>query len=664
MVLRGPAMNRSLNRENPDILIVMIAEKQITRGGEEDKGDQRKRERSNREGPSQACNRNEWHCKESCLCLRPCDFFAHSIMENDMVSIPRALVSRNSVVIDGIPSQTIPSSIVDSNLFNHINQNQTLAGFPVLPSVQGEFISDLCADLHVTNRARFFDSNAFAASVERNIVSDASLGSSGSEDNIKFHEQFMGRTLISSTPPARCGLQENLNELAMVAPSIYPQDFRTYSSAECSDGINSTMVTSVNCVVNEAFGNLNSKWDFEKFPAPLELVGKTPLKTAFQPYSPIGCPDPNGWIASNGANMSMDYPCGSSKHSNELSLNLATSLPAVISGNNIPDQSSEIDCSGANHCCLNTTRLGSDQISCNPKELSLSFGSDGPVQVSDLISGSRYLHAVQEILAQIASYSLENLDQRSIRAGATMTFSSSCLAGRGMALMDPNDLPNIDGNSEVQLEAEVRKRTVEAKKTQLLTLLQVVDDRYSRCMDEIHTVISAFHAATELDPQVHASFALQTISFLYKNLRERISNQILAMGANFVSGCTTGREKSFQNAFILKQWELEQLKEEDQLWRPQRGLPEKSVSVLRAWMFQNFLHPYPKDVEKHLLAIKSGLTRSQVSNWFINARVRLWKPMIEEMCSEMNRSKARQNEGTNSNHRSQISINNQRFNFN
>ncbi|XVE97663.1 hypothetical protein REPUB_Repub03eG0038200 [Reevesia pubescens] len=473
----------------------------------------------------------------------------------------------------------------------------------------------------------------------------------------------MGRTPISSTPPARYGLQESLNTI--VAPSIYPQEFKANSSTECSDGINSTMVTSLNCVFNEAFGNMNSKWDFEKFPAPLELVGKTPLKTAFQPYASVGCPDPNGWIASNVANMSMNYPCGSSKYSNELSLSLTTSLPAVIGGNNIPDQSSEINCPGANRCCLNTTRLGSEQMSCNAKELSLSYGSHGPVQVSELISGSRYLHAVQEILAQIASYSLENLDQMSIGAGATIPFSSSCLAERGMALMDPNELPDIDGNSEVQLEAEVRKRKVEARKTQLLTLLQVVDDRYSQCLDEIHTVISAFHAATELNPQVHASFALHTISFLYKNLRERISNQILSMGSIFDSGCTRGMEKSFQNSFIQEQWALQQLKKKDQLWRPQRGLPEKSVSVLRAWMFQNFLHPYPKDAEKHLLAIKSGLTRSQVSNWFINARVRLWKPMIEEMYSEMNRRKARQNEeGTNGNPRSQRSISNQRFNIN
>jgi len=66
-------------------------------------------------------------------------------------------------------------------------------------------------------------------------------------------------------------------------------------------------------------------------------------------------------------------------------------------------------------------------------------------------------------------------------------------------------------------------------------------------------------------------------------------------------------------------------------WRPQRGLPERAVAVLRAWLFEHFLHPYPNDVDKHILARQTGLSRSQVSNWFINARVRLWKPMIEDM---------------------------------
>lgn len=27
------------------------------------------------------------------------------------------------------------------------------------------------------------------------------------------------------------------------------------------------------------------------------------------------------------------------------------------------------------------------------------------------------------------------------------------------------------------------------------------------------------------------------------------------------------------------------------VWRPQRGLPERAVTVLRAWLFDHFLHP-------------------------------------------------------------------------
>lgn len=44
----------------------------------------------------------------------------------------------------------------------------------------------------------------------------------------------------------------------------------------------------------------------------------------------------------------------------------------------------------------------------------------------------------------------------------------------------------------------------------------------------------------------------------------------------------------------------------------------------------------------------------QVSNWFINARVRLWKPMIEEMYLEMNRRRRSDEEtASNNNHRNQ-----------
>ncbi|GJY01304.1 BEL1-like homeodomain protein 4 [Tanacetum coccineum] len=51
---------------------------------------------------------------------------------------------------------------------------------------------------------------------------------------------------------------------------------------------------------------------------------------------------------------------------------------------------------------------------------------------------------------------------------------------------------------------------------------------------------------------------------------------------------------------------------EQEAWRPQRGLPERSVNILRAWLFEHFLHPYPSDADKHLLARQTGLSRNQI----------------------------------------------------
>ncbi|KAF3533584.1 hypothetical protein DY000_02036729, partial [Brassica cretica] len=111
----------------------------------------------------------------------------------------------------------------------------------------------------------------------------------------------------------------------------------------------------------------------------------------------------------------------------------------------------------------------------------------------------------------------------------------------------------------------------------------------------------------------HPGFALQTISFLYKNLRERISKKILMMG----SVLERGKEKSQEDSIFQQHCLLQQLKRKNhQIWRLAGEISLGST--------------YPNDSEKHLLAIRSGLTRSQVSNWFINARVRLWKPMIED----------------------------------
>ncbi|CAK9180002.1 unnamed protein product [Ilex paraguariensis] len=548
------------------------------------------------------------------------------------MSMDMDMDSQNPIVTDGIFAHMRSVSLAHTDSLDLNNQNHIIKGFPLPAMLQGEPINNLHACLHLPNHPRIADSDAFAlenTQLQRGALRDPSIGSSCPINDIESQVQLMTGIPISTTSDATL----------LASPFAY----------DCSNTINSSFGTSVNSGYDGTLGNMSSHWDLDKFMAPSELARIVPVRAGFQPLQSMGNIDPNGWISSENTSVNSDGP-GSSRFGNELSLSLATCQPSVICASTIQDQCSDLSCSVVtNH-------------SCGSKNLSSSIGS-----YSQLVSGSRYLHVMQEILAAIASYSLENLDQMSYPAngggaGASFSFSSSLPAGRGCSVLGSGDFFD-DGRVEGQIDSMFQGRQVVAKKKHLLALLQMVDDRCSQCLDEIHTVISAFHSVTELDPHIHARFSLQTISFLYKDLKERISNYILAMGACFNKGGIREDEASFETSFIQKQWALQQLRRKDhQLWRPQRGLPERSVSVLRAWMFENFLHPYPKDAEKHLLAVKSGLTRSQVSNWFINARVRLWKPMIEEMYAEMNRRKGRRmDEETNSNRRNQLSIVNRRF---
>lgn len=60
-----------------------------------------------------------------------------------------------------------------------------------------------------------------------------------------------------------------------------------------------------------------------------------------------------------------------------------------------------------------------------------------------------------------------------------------------------------------------------------------------------------------------------------------------------------------------------------------RSLGCQATTVLKNWMFspQHIQNPYPSDSEKSQLATMAGITKSQVSNWFVNGRKRLWQPL-------------------------------------
>ncbi|GLE01473.1 hypothetical protein PINS_up010303 [Pythium insidiosum] len=61
-------------------------------------------------------------------------------------------------------------------------------------------------------------------------------------------------------------------------------------------------------------------------------------------------------------------------------------------------------------------------------------------------------------------------------------------------------------------------------------------------------------------------------------------------------------------------------------------LNAEAKNVLKAWMFspEHFAHPYPSEEEKEELASEAGIEVKQLSNWFTNARKRLWQPVLRQ----------------------------------
>ncbi|CAJ1973527.1 unnamed protein product [Sphenostylis stenocarpa] len=562
-------------------------------------------------------------------------------MERNMYIAPLNISSRGATLIDEISHHSTSNPLSQCYSLDLNNQSHIINGISMLSGEQGEPISKAHADACFINPSIIADSSPLVTSQGKTIAGDTS----NPMENTEFQEHLVGGmpltpASLAAILAAGIGLEDNLENSAALPPSISSMGALGAFFNNLQGTSNPFSGNFEDCGYNE----VPSKWDANKFHKAPEIDGTC------QPCSSISNLDLNEWATSNVASMA-NNAYHASNFSKELSLSLATSTTG--------GQCSEMSCSNMTPC-MNGTISCSSSSSSRSRELAMNLGGNKYLQFSPEVLESRYLVGIQEILDQIARYSFENLEQLNYSAPGYR-------AGGNKSAPKRNILRDHNANSmyESPAESPLQRHAAESKKAQLLTLLQLVDNRYSQCLDEIHTVVSAFHAATELDPQIHAHFALQTISVLYKELRERISNYILSMGSNFKKSCSEENEWSVETSFLQKQWALQQLKRKDQLWRPQRGLPERSVSVLRAWMFQNFLHPYPKDAEKHLLAVKSGLTRSQVSNWFINARVRLWKPMIEEMYAEMNKRKAcRNEEGIQSNHGNRISMSNQRFNVN
>ncbi|KAB8116686.1 hypothetical protein EE612_057933 [Oryza sativa] len=281
----------------------------------------------------------------------------------------------------------------------------------------------------------------------------------------------------------------------------------------------------------------------------------------------------------------------------------------------------------------------------------------GGTDQEKVVMRSRYLKAAQELLDEAVSVS-----KGAATAVKKKEDSEGGVSGGGGGAED-------GGGSKSGAAAEMstaERQELQMKKSKLLNMLDEVEQRYRQYHRQMQGVAAAFEAAAGAgSATTYTSLALRTISRQFRCLRDAIAAQVRAASRGLGEDCgddeggggggrtTVGSRLRFIDHQLRQQRAMQQLGMVHAAaaggaagggWRPQRGLPERAVSVLRAWLFEHFLHPYPKDSDKVMLAKQTGLTRSQVSNWFINARVRLWKPMVEEMYAEETKAKEEEEE--------------------
>lgn len=133
----------------------------------------------------------------------------------------------------------------------------------------------------------------------------------------------------------------------------------------------------------------------------------------------------------------------------------------------------------------------------------------------------------------------------------------------------------------------------------IISCLQV-DRRYKQYYHQMHIVVSSFDAISGCGAaKPYTALALQTISRHFRCLRDAITGQIRATRKSLGEQDSSGNVKGvgitrlrFVDQQLRQQRALQHLGMMQQhAWRPQRGLPESSVSILRAWLFEHFLHP-------------------------------------------------------------------------
>ncbi|WZZ80619.1 hypothetical protein YC2023_101191 [Brassica napus] len=170
----------------------------------------------------------------------------------------------------------------------------------------------------------------------------------------------------------------------------------------------------------------------------------------------------------------------------------------------------------------------------------------------------------------------------------------------------------------------MERQELQSKKDKLLTMLDEVDKRYNQYYHQMEALASSFEVVAGFgSAKPYTSVALNRISCHFRSLRDAIKEhiQVIREKLGEKGGELSLDEQQGGERIPILRYLDQRLRQQRTFhqqigmvrpsWRPQRGLPESFVSGLRAWLFEHFLHPYPKESEKMMLAKQIRLSKNQ-----------------------------------------------------
>jgi hypothetical protein len=122
--------------------------------------------------------------------------------------------------------------------------------------------------------------------------------------------------------------------------------------------------------------------------------------------------------------------------------------------------------------------------------------------------------------------------------------------------------------------------------------------RYKQYYQQLQSVISSFETVAGLSNAAPFAFmALRTMSKHFKCLKGMVMSQLRNTSKVIANHGIIAKDDMANFALmgggagLLRGNSVNAFSQPHNIWRPQRGLPERAVSVLRSWLFEHFLHP-------------------------------------------------------------------------